>query len=136
MQCAGLNRLNELNRLNREDVFAACEILSATAKTQKDIMKKQMKHKNGNGQASHRIRIEFTLPTASEVAIAGTFNDWRPDATQMVSLGDGRWLKELALSPGVYEYRLVVDGAWMADPRAGETAPNPFGGVNSVLKVN
>jgi hypothetical protein len=52
-------------------------------------MKKQMKHKNGNGngQASHRIRIEFTHPTASEVAIAGTFNDWRPDATQMVPLG-------------------------------------------------
>jgi 1,4-alpha-glucan branching enzyme len=103
-----------------------------------DIMKKQMKHKNGNGngQASHRIRIEFAHPTASQVAIAGTFNDWRPDATQMFSLGDVRWLKELALSPGVYEYRLVVDGAWMADPRARETAPNPFGGMNSVLKVD
>ena len=99
-------------------------------------MKKQMKHQNGNGQTTQRIRIEFTHPTACEVAIAGTFNDWRPDATQMVSLGGGRWLKELALSPGVYEYRLVVDGAWMADPRASETAPNPFGGRNSVLKVN
>src|SRR5215469_14063725 len=82
----------------------------------KDNMKKQMKHQNGNGQTARRIRIEFTHRTASEVAIAGTFNDWRPDATQMVALGGGRWLKELALSPGVYEYRLVVDGAWMADP--------------------
>jgi hypothetical protein len=101
-------------------------------------MKKQMKHKNGNGngQTTHRIRIEFTHATASATAIAGTFNDWRPDAAQMVALGDGRWLKELALSPGVYEYRLVVDDAWMADPRARETRPNPFGGVNSVLKVD
>lgn len=98
-------------------------------------MKTPTKQRNGNGQATHRIRIEFTHPTASSVAIAGTFNDWRPDATQMVALGDGRWLKELALSPGTYEYRLVVDGAWMADPRAGESAPNPFGGVNSVLNV-
>jgi 1,4-alpha-glucan branching enzyme len=99
-------------------------------------MKKQMKHQNGNGQTTQRIRIEFTHPTASEVAIAGTFNDWRPDATQMVALGRGRWLKELALPPGIYEYRLVVDGAWMTDPGARETAPNPFGGMNSVLKVD
>lgn len=91
---------------------------------------------NGNQNGTHRIRIEFTHPTATEVAIAGTFNDWRPDATQMVSLGDGRWLKELTLSPGVYQYRLVVDGAWMPDPSANETAPNPFGGINSVLKVD
>jgi len=102
---------------------------------EKEIMKKQMKHQNGNGH-TQRIRIEFTHETASEVAIAGTFNDWRPDATQMVPLGGGRWLKELALSPGVYEYRLVVDGTWMADPRVRETAPNPFGGVNSILKVH
>ena len=74
-------------------------------------------------------------PTAAAVAIAGTFNDWRPDATQMVPLGDGRWLKDLVLPPGIYEYRLVVDGRWMADPRAGETAPNPFGEPNSILKV-
>jgi 1,4-alpha-glucan branching enzyme len=99
-------------------------------------MKKQTKQTNGNGHASQRIRIEFLHPTASAVAIAGTFNDWHPDAAQMLPVGDGRWLKELALPPGEYEYRLVVDGAWTADPRATETAPNPFGGVNSVLKVN
>jgi 1,4-alpha-glucan branching enzyme len=98
-------------------------------------MKKHKTQKNGNGHVSQPIRIEFTHPTAAAVAIAGTFNDWRPDATRMVSLGDGRWLKELALPPGTYEYRLVVDGTWMADPRAGETAPNPFGELNSVLKV-
>jgi 1,4-alpha-glucan branching enzyme len=99
-------------------------------------MKKQTKYKNGNGNVTHLIRIEFAHPSANQVAIAGTFNDWRPELTQMLPLGDGRWLKELALSPGVYEYRLVVDGAWMADPRARENAPNPFGGMNSVLKVN
>lgn len=54
----------------------------------------------------------------------------------MVALGAGRWLKELALPPGAHEYRLVVDGEWMADPRGNETAPNPFGGLNSVLTVN
>ena len=41
------------------------------------------------------------------VGIAGTFNDWRPQATPMIRLNDGRWAKELALPPGTYEYCLV-----------------------------
>jgi hypothetical protein len=50
-------------------------------------------------------------------------------------VGDGRWVKETVLPPGTYEYRLVVDGQWIADPLAKETVPNPFGGRNSILKV-
>jgi AMP-activated protein kinase-like protein len=53
----------------------------------------------------------------------------------MVPLGGGRWLKELVLPPGTYEYRLIADGEWITDPLVKETAPNPFGGLNSVLKV-
>jgi hypothetical protein len=49
--------------------------------------------------------------------------------------GDGRWIKELTLPPGVYEYRIVADGEWKADPLAREANPNPFGGLNSVLEV-
>lgn len=53
----------------------------------------------------------------------------------MVPLGNGRWIKQLALPPGEYEYRMVVDGEWRCDPLAGETRTNPFGGFNSVLRV-
>lgn len=81
------------------------------------------------------VRIEFTHPSACNVFIAGTFNDWHPSATEMIALGGDRWAKDLTLPPGTYEYRLVVDDEWMADPRAAESAPNPFGGVNSVLRV-
>jgi 1,4-alpha-glucan branching enzyme len=88
-----------------------------------------------NGKTSQIVQVEYIDPTASAVAIAGGFNDWRPEATPMVSLGEGRWRKELVLPPGIYEYRLVVDGEWMPDPLAQATAPNPFGGLNSVLKV-
>ncbi len=88
-----------------------------------------------NGSAPHPVRLEFTHPTATSVCVAGSFNDWRPGATPMLSLGDGRWVKQLALPPGRYEYRLVADGEWMADPAARESAPNPFGGVNSILAV-
>ena len=98
-------------------------------------MKKHKREKNGNGHVSQSIRIEFTHPTATAVAIAGSFNDWRPDVTQMVRVGDGRWLKDLALPPGTYEYLMVADGRWLPDPSTKETVPNPFGGVNSLLTV-
>ena len=81
------------------------------------------------------VRIEFEHQGASNVCIAGTFNDWHPSVTEMIALENGRWAKELTLPPGTYEYRLVVDGEWMADPHAPESAPNPYGGVNSVLRV-
>jgi len=99
-------------------------------------MKKNKTHKNANGHATRSIRIEFMHATASVVAIAGTFNDWRPDVTQMMRVSEGRWVKDLELPAGDYEYLLVVDGEWMADPRACESRPNPFGELNSVLKVN
>jgi 1,4-alpha-glucan branching enzyme len=99
-------------------------------------MKKHKTHKNGNGHTPQSIRIEFTHPTAAAVAIAGSFNDWRPDATPMLNVEHGRWVKDLALQPGTYEYRFVVDGMWIPDPAASETVPNPFGDRNSVLKVN
>lgn len=103
-------------------------------------MKKETKRNATIGGADKkprpkRIHFEFISPTADSVAIAGTFNEWKPNATPMIALGEGRWAKDLALPPGDYEYRLVVDGQWTPDPQAAETVPNPFGGVNSVRKV-
>src|SRR5437764_9883746 len=100
-------------------------------------MKQNRNGKNGN--TSHRtqaVRLEFKHPTAASVALAGTFNDWRPETTPMVGVGEGRWLKELVLPPGRYEYLLVADGQWLPDPLTQETVPNPFGGVNSVIHVH
>ncbi len=99
------------------------------------MKKNQIKHKkNGESQAT-RIHFEFNSPEAEAVCIAGTFNDWRPNATPMIALGQGRWAKDLALPPGEYEYCLVVDGQWKPDPLAAETVQNPFGGVNSIRRV-
>src|ERR1700743_2953729 len=81
------------------------------------------------------VHFQFTHPTAVTVCLAGTFNDWHPTAKPMHSSGTGNWWKDSNLAPGSYEYCLVVDGQWMPDPLAKETAPNPFGGRNSVLTV-
>ena len=63
-----------------------------------------------NGRRPQAIRLQFAHPIAAVVRVAGTFNNWRPGATPMVPMGGGRWLKELVLAPGVYEYRFVVNG--------------------------
>jgi 1,4-alpha-glucan branching enzyme len=80
------------------------------------------------------VRFEFTHPTAKTVCVAGTFNQWQPEAKTLHSSG-GNWWKETTLAPGTYEYCLVVDGKWIPDPLARETVANPFGGRNSILKV-
>ena len=56
------------------------------------------------------VYFEYIDPAARAVAIAGTFNDWRPQVTPMVNMGKGRWRKVLVVAPGTYEYTFVVDG--------------------------
>ena len=100
-----------------------------------------MKHNHNHDNAPNAgpqlvmVRFEFTHPTAKSVFVAGTFNQWQPETKTLHSTGEGHWLKETALTPGTYEYCLIVDGQWMPDPLALETVPNPFGGRNSILKV-
>ncbi len=98
-------------------------------------MKHNHNHDNAVGPQLVPVRFEFTHPTAKTVCIAGTFNQWQPEAKTLHSSGAGNWLKETSLAPGTYEYCLVVDGKWICDPRACESVPNPFGGRNSILTV-
>jgi 1,4-alpha-glucan branching enzyme len=81
------------------------------------------------------VTLEFHDPKPVSVFVAGTFNHWLSTTTPMTRNAKGRWTLQLSLPPGRYEYRLVVDGTWMADPLALQSVPNPFGGLNSVLHV-
>jgi 1,4-alpha-glucan branching enzyme len=98
-------------------------------------MKTTIKSGRRGARNGHAVRLETYQPEAIDVCVAGSFNNWQPEATPMVPLGNGKWAKELTLPDGEYEYRFVVDGAWVSDPQAKQTAPNPFGSANSVLRV-
>jgi len=82
------------------------------------------------------VLFQYQDGQASEVCLAGSFNDWHPSATPMVHLGGGKWAKELALDKGVHEYLFVADGRWFPDPGAAVTVPNPFGGINCCVMVS
>jgi chromosome partitioning protein len=82
------------------------------------------------------VVVRFRDAGAIDVKIAGTFNDWQPDERVLTHREeDGTWQKILVLSPGSYEYRLVVNGDWEADPDNEAQVSNPFGGFNSVIHV-
>lgn len=68
-----------------------------------------------------------------KIQIAGEFNDWTPDKGVETKNQDGALQKILRVPPGGYEYRLVIDGVWQADPDNPEVVSNQFGDNNSVL---
>jgi 1,4-alpha-glucan branching enzyme len=81
------------------------------------------------------VRFEVEIPRARYIAVAGTFNGWDPADAPLVFIGGNKWYNYLLLSPGRYEYRLVVDGQWIDPPQAKAYVPNPYGSRNAVMEV-
>ena len=83
--------------------------------------------------------VVFTTRTtdAHRVLLAGSFNNWNPEAGGMVpdQADPNLWRLRLPLGKGHHEYRFVVDGRWAADPANAHTAPNEFGELNSVVEI-
>lgn len=98
-------------------------------------MAKKNQAKPPNDPTNAVVTVEISWPGAQDVYVAGSFNDWQPDSTPMSEVEGGLWRKELNLKPGCYEYRFVVDGNWVDDPKAMEWIPNEFGTANAVLRV-
>jgi 1,4-alpha-glucan branching enzyme len=74
-------------------------------------------------------------PGAQRVFLAGEFNEWSPTRKRMSKYRDGSFRAKVALKPGAYQYKFVADGIWMIDPEAPEQVPDPFGGINSMVRV-
>jgi hypothetical protein len=87
--------------------------------------------------ATKAVKVTFVLfePDAKQVSLCGDFNGWAPGATAMKGHDDGHWEITVALAPGRYEYKFVVDGNWIPNPMAHEHVWNHHGTLNSVIKV-
>jgi len=73
---------------------------------------------------------------AKSVAVVGSFNDWDDTRSVLTQVNDSVWSGNIMLPPGRYEYQLVVDGKWIADPSAQQRSDSEFGSANSVLIVS
>jgi len=82
------------------------------------------------------IKFTYYDPDAGQVFLAGSFNNWSANATPMKRDDAGYWTVVLQFSPGKYEYKFVVDGAWITDLDNPNSKPDPYGGMNSVVEID
>jgi 1,4-alpha-glucan branching enzyme len=81
------------------------------------------------------VRFALVMPRAKQVWLCGEFNAWSPSATPMKRHREGYWETTVALAPGRYQYKFLVDGEWITDPAAQKNVRNQHGSLNSVLDV-
>ncbi|QNF32626.1 serine hydrolase [Adhaeribacter swui] len=121
--------------LNGDKEAAATNYLKAYAL---DPQNKEAKHIADQLTATNppKGNIEFKLKgynNAKLITLAGSFNGWNAYHHFFVKQGD-TWICRLNLTPGQYQYKIVIDGNWMLDP--GNTATLEENGyTNSVLVV-
>lgn len=82
--------------------------------------------------------VLFLQPVAvgRRVVVSGDFNGWS-DSEVVLLLDESRGVMHarVALPPGLWQYRLIIDGRWTPDPYNPHCLPNPFGDLNSVVIV-
>ena len=87
---------------------------------------------------SRKQMVELSYDPGSgqheSVTIRGEFNGWTAGRPEF-DLVDGVWKATLMLSPGTYQYLLVVDGKEGLDPANPVQIDNNMGGFNSLLSV-
>ncbi|MBE0618183.1 MAG: zf-HC2 domain-containing protein [Proteobacteria bacterium] len=84
-----------------------------------------------------QVVLEYPGAESEDVRLVGDFNGWgRTPGPVRMQRREGRWVFQVELSPGRYQYAFLVDGKrWLPDPGAPSMIPDGFGGANSVLYV-
>ena len=75
--------------------------------------------------------------TLRSVHVAGTFNGWSPTGWPLtLNAATRTWETDQTVATGSHQYKFVLDGSeWVRDPANAMTAPDGFGGQNSLLTV-
>jgi 1,4-alpha-glucan branching enzyme len=85
--------------------------------------------------SSRPVEFKFHAPQAKKVSLAGTFNNWNIKKNSAKKDSKGNWNAKLSLKPGRYEYKFVVDGNWLNDPRCSSCVTSALGSQNCVIDV-
>jgi len=83
-----------------------------------------------------KVAFQLHAPGAKVVQLVGEFTEWEVGAKRMTRKRNDKhtFTASVNLSPGVYEYKFIVDGEWWEDPNA-ERRWNCFGTTNSLVHV-
>ncbi len=82
------------------------------------------------------ILFTYDAPSAENVYIAGSFNDWNATKDKLHKDENGLWSIIIRLPAGKYQYKFVVDGSWYFDQDNPNTEDDGYGGSNSVITVD
>lgn len=85
--------------------------------------------------AAFNQTFSLTAPGASRVLLVGDFTHWENQPINLHQQAWGLWQVAVALEPGEYRYRFLVDSEWHDDPDCVLRVPNPFGGEDALRKV-
>ncbi len=88
-------------------------------------------------KGSRKGTVRFVVkarPNARMAAVAGEFNLWKP--LTMRRLKDGSFAATVAIKPGRYEYKFILDGDWVHDTDVPGVVMNRFGTFNSVAIID
>jgi 1,4-alpha-glucan branching enzyme len=91
--------------------------------------------KTGQGTKQRKVTFSLENTDANEVFLIGEFNEWNPKTHPMKSDGNGAWVRDVAIPPGEYEYKFIVDGQWKEDPQNEQLSLNCFGTYNNIINV-
>ncbi|HLG39738.1 MAG TPA: hypothetical protein VI461_08725 [Chitinophagaceae bacterium] len=69
---------------------------------------------------------------AKRVTLAGSFNNWDPDALEMTRTDSG-WVANVKLGPGKYWYKFIADRNWMIDSDNRLSENDGQGNTNSIF---
>ena len=108
---------------------------AATRSAKTKVGSKPAPKKASAKPAKKKTTFKLRAPEATQVFVAGCFNDWDPAADPLTPGREGTWTCTLMLEPGEHEYRFVVDGVWWDDPMAEERRLNEFGCENCIIIV-
>jgi 1,4-alpha-glucan branching enzyme len=85
---------------------------------------------------SKPVNFICVAPAARRVCLTGDFNEWDPEANPMQRQPDGAWLLQMPMHHGHHQYRFMVDGKPVLDPRASGIARNRQGERVSLIAVS
>lgn len=112
------------------------ELIAKAPKIETRNMKAWMEKLHGPRRVKEGVLFVLNAPLAKSVSVTGKFTDWSKNGIPLKrDKKDGLWKTVVDIKPGAYEYRFIVDGAWIRDPGNKEFVPNPFGQENSLIKV-
>jgi chromosome partitioning protein len=90
----------------------------------------------GPRPSKNGVLFSYRAPDVQSLKLVGDFNNWTPDESSDLNKDDeGVWKKVVALPPGRYHYKYIVDGEWKEDLHNPNYIINEFGGVDSVVDV-